>query len=66
MNKVGVFRRDPDFPEEPEALTHKPFEKLSNMESWPRPKKRIKATVSYVRPKVAMTMAAMMLAVKDP
>jgi len=63
---VGVFRRDPDFPpEEPEGLGHKPFEKLSNMERWPRPRKRIKADVVYMMPRTAMTVAAAELVTKE-
>ena len=66
MSKVEVFRRDPDFPpEESEGLKHKPFEKLSNMENWPRPKKRIKADVVYMMPRTAMTMAASELVTKE-
>lgn len=64
MNRVGVFRRDPEFPEEPEGLVHKPFEALSNMENWPRSKKRIKPTI-IMRPKIAMTNAAAEAVVKE-
>lgn len=56
MNKVGVFRRGPDFPEEPEALTHKPFEALATVVQLKS--KKNEPTIIHMPRKIAMTHTA--------
>jgi hypothetical protein len=65
VSRTEVFRRDPEFPEGTEELKHKPFERLSNMDSWPRPRKRPRAAIIHMMPRTAMTMAASELVTKE-